>query len=223
MGGGGLLLAFGLVCAVLQSRTTGAGQVVDAAMIDGVMSMTTLVHTLIAQDRWSEPAGSNFCDGAAPYYDTYLTSDGSYLAVAPLEPQFYTVMVERLGLTLGELPDRDDPANWVALKELFAGIFLTRTRAEWTEVFDGSDACVTPVLSFSEAVVHPHNVARNAFATAFGVTQPAPAPRFEGRPGTISGPPALPGADSRAVLSDWGMSDDDIDSLVAAGAVIEAV
>jgi alpha-methylacyl-CoA racemase len=222
MGGGGLLLAFGLVCAVLESRTTGAGQVVDAAMIDGVASMTTLVHSMIAQGRWHDPPGSNFCDGGAPYYDSYQTSDGLYLAVAPIEPQFYAAMVDKLGLSLDALPDRDDPANWAGLKKLFAGIFRTRTRAEWTELFDGTDACVTPVLSFGEAVMHPHNVARKTFATAFGVTQPAPAPRFDGTPGGISSPPPLPGANSRAVLCDWGVSETDIDALVTAGVVVEA-
>ena len=222
MGGGGLLLAFGLVCAVLESRTTGAGQVVDAAMVDGVASMTTLVHSMIAQGRWHDPPGSNFCDGGAPYYDSYETSDGLYLAVAPIEPQFYAVMVDKLGLSLADLPDRDDPANWAELKELFVGIFRTRTRAEWTELFDGTDACVTPVLSFAEAVAHPHNVARKTFTTEFGVTQPSPAPRFDGSPGAISSPPPLPGANSRAVLVDWGISEGDIDALVAAGAVVES-
>jgi alpha-methylacyl-CoA racemase len=219
MGGGGLLLAFGLVCAVLESRTTGAGQVVDAAMIDGVASMTTLVHSMIAQGRWHDPPGTNFCDGGAPYYDSYETSDGLYLAVAPIEPQFYAVMVDKLGLSLDALPDRDDPANWAELKELFAGLFRTRTRAQWTELFDGTDACVTPVLSFGEAVLHPQNVARKTFTTAFGVTQPSPAPRFDGSPGAISGPPPLPGSNSRAVLADWGISETDIDALVTAGVV----
>ena len=222
MGGGGLLLAFGLVCAVLESRTTGAGQVIDAAMIDGVASMTTLVHSMIAQGRWHDPPGTNFCDGGAPYYDSYETSDGLYLAVAPIEPQFYAIMVDKLGLTLDTLPDRDDPANWAELKDLFAGIFRTRTRAEWTDLFDGTDACVTPVLSFAEAVVHPHNVARQTFTTEFGVTQPAPAPRFDGSPGAISSPPPLPGSNSRAVLVDWGVSDTDIDALLTAGVVVEA-
>ena len=222
MGGGGLLLAFGLVCAVLESRTTGAGQVIDAAMIDGVASMTTLVHSMIAQGRWHDPPGTNFCDGGAPYYDSYETSDGLYLAVAPIEPQFYAIMVDKLGLSLDALPDRDDPANWAELKDLFAGIFRTRTRAEWTDLFDGTDACVTPVLSFAEAVVHPHNVARQTFTTEFGVTQPAPAPRFDGSPGAISSPPPLPGSNSRAVLVDWGVSDTDIDALLTAGVVVEA-
>jgi alpha-methylacyl-CoA racemase len=221
MGGGGLLLAFGLVCALLETRTTGIGQVIDAAMIDGVSSMTTLIHSMIAQGRWHEPPGSNFCDGAAPYYDTYESADGRYLAVAPIESQFYAVMVDKLGLDLDTLPDRDDPANWAELKSLFAGIFRSRTRNEWAELFDGSDACVTPVLSFGEAVVHPHNVARETYASAFGVTQPAPAPRFDRNPGSISGPPPSPGANSRAVLEDWGMRDTDIDALVTAGVVME--
>jgi alpha-methylacyl-CoA racemase len=221
-GGGGLMLAFGLVCALLESSRSGVGQVVDAAMVDGVASLTTLVHALVAQGRWHDPPGTNFCDGGAPYYDSYETSDGRFVAVAPIEPQFYAIMVDGLGLSLDTLPDRDDPANWAELKSLFAGIFRSRTRAEWSDLFDGTDACVTPVLSFSEAVAHPHNVERETYTTAFGVTQPAPAPRFSGSPGSISGPPPLPGSNSLSVLSDWGMSDTDIDALLAAGVVIAA-
>ncbi|NDJ88024.1 MULTISPECIES: CaiB/BaiF CoA transferase family protein [Mycolicibacter] len=219
-GGGGLMLAFGLVCALLESRSTGVGQVVDAAMVDGVASLTTLVHAMMAQGRWREPPGTNFCDGGAPYYDSYETSDGGYVAVAPIEPQFYGIMVDKLGLALEELPDRDDPANWPELKRRFAGIFRSRTRAHWAELFDGSDACVTPVLSFTEAVAHPHNVARMTYPTAFGVRQPTPAPRFGRNPGSISGPPPLPGEHSREVLADWGFAEPDIHRLIDAGAVV---
>ncbi|WP_433461922.1 CaiB/BaiF CoA transferase family protein [Spirillospora sp. CA-128828] len=217
--GGGLMLAFGLVCGLLDSRATGQGQVVDAAMVDGVASLTTLVHSMLAQGRWTDRPGTNFCDGGAPYYDSYETSDGRYMAVAPIEPHFYAIMVERLGLRVEDLPNRDDPANWPRLKRLFAGIFRTRTRAEWTEVFDGTDACVTPVLSITEAPGHQHNEARGTYPRAFDVTQPAPAPRFGRTPGRIAGPPPLPGADSRSVLLDWGLPAPDAERLISAGIV----
>nr|BFE38964.1 CaiB/BaiF CoA-transferase family protein [Actinomadura rugatobispora] len=218
-GGGGLMLAFGLVCGLLNSRATGRGQVIDAAMVDGVASLTTLVHSMLAQGRWADRPGTNFCDGGAPYYDTYETSDGRYMAVAPLEPRFYAIMVARLGLRADDLPDRDDPANWPRLKTLFADIFRGRTRAEWTEVFDGTDACVTPVLGITEAPGHPHNAARGTYPRAFDVTQPAPAPRFSRTPGRISGPPPLPGADSRSVLLAWGFPAEEVDRLLSAGIV----
>jgi alpha-methylacyl-CoA racemase len=188
-------------------------------MVDGVASLTTLVHSMLAQGRWVDRPGTNFCDGGAPYYDSYETRDGLYMAVAPIEPRFYELMVEGLGLRIEDLPDRDDPANWPRLKRLFADIFRTRTRAEWTEVFDGTDACVTPVLSITEATVHPHNTARGTYPGAFGVTQPAPAPRFGRTPGRISGPPPLPGADSYSVLLDWGFTAREADRLVSADIV----
>jgi alpha-methylacyl-CoA racemase len=217
--GGGLMLAFGVLGALLKSRSSGHGQVIDAAMVDGVASLTTLVHSMMAQGRWTDEPSANFCDGAAPYYDSYETSDGRYMAVAPIEPRFYALMVERLGLDLDELPDRDDPANWPELKDLFAKIFRTRTRAEWTEAFDGTDACVTPVLSITEAAGHPHNVARGTYRRAFGVTQPAPAPRFDRTPARIAGPPPLPGAHSHEVLVEWGLSPSEVEALVADGVV----
>ena len=217
--GGGLMLAFGLVCGLLNSRESGRGQVIDAAMVDGVASLTTLVHSMLAQGRWADRPGTNFCDGGAPYYDSYETRDGGYVAVAPLEPRFYAIMVGKLGLRLGELPDRDDPASWPHLKRLFADVFRTRTRAEWTEIFDGTDACVTPVLSITEAVEHPHNVARGTFPSAFGVTQPAPAPRFGRTPGRIGGPPPLPGADSASILTGWGFTAAETKRLLTAGVV----
>jgi alpha-methylacyl-CoA racemase len=188
-------------------------------MVDGVASLTTLVHSMLAQGRWVDRPGANFCDGGSPYYDSYETSDGRYMAVAPIEPQFYAIMVEGLGLRAEDLPDRDDPANWPRLKRLFADIFRTRTRAEWTEVFDGTDACVTPVLSITEAPGHPHNAARGTYPRAFDVTQPAPAPRFDRTPGRIAGPPPLPGADSHSILLDWGFPSPEADRLVSGGIV----
>ena len=221
--GGGLMLAFGTVCAVLEARRSGGGQVIDSAMVDGVASLTTLVYAIAAQGRWTMDApGTNFCDGGSPYYNSYETADGRYLAVAATEHQFYALLVERLGLVLEQLPDRDDPANWPGLKKQFADVFRTRTRDEWTAVFEGTDACVTPVLTFTEAREHPHNVARGTFVEAFGVVQPAPAPRLSRTPAAIAGPPPRPGAHSREILTEWGVDAARIDALFASGAVTGA-
>jgi alpha-methylacyl-CoA racemase len=221
-GGGGLMMAFGIVCALVERQQSGRGQVIDTAMVDGVASLTTLIYSMSAQGRWVDNPGTNFCDGGAPYYDSYATADGRYVAVAPIEPQFYADLVAKLGLSLDDLPDRDDPANWPALKERFVAIFQTKTRDEWTEIFDGSDACVTPVLSFTEAGQHPHNAARQTIVEAFGVVQPAPAPRFSRTPGSVGGPPPRPGGDSVEVLADWGFSASEIEELRACGVVLEA-
>ncbi|NKY60518.1 CaiB/BaiF CoA transferase family protein [Nocardia flavorosea] len=221
-GGGGLMMAFGIVSALHEAQRSGSGQVVDAAMVDGVASLTTLIYSMTAQGRWNmDRPGTNFCDGAAPYYAVYETADGKYLAVAPIEPQFYATMIELLGLTLDELPDREDPANWAELKELLAGIFRTKPREHWTGLFDGTDACVTPVLNFAEARQHPHNAARGTFVEEFGVVQPAPAPRLGGTPAAITRPPAVPGAHSREVLLDWGLSAERVGTLIDSGVVTE--
>jgi alpha-methylacyl-CoA racemase len=218
--GGGLMVAFGIVCAVFEARRSGAGQVIDASMVDGVASLTTLVYAMAAQSRWTMDApGSNFCDGGSPYYNSYETSDGRFVAVAATEPQFYAILVERLGLAAEELPDRDDPANWPRLKDLFAEVFGSRSRDEWVAVFDGTDACVTPVLTFGEAREHPHNVGRGTFVEAFGVVQPAPAPRLSRTPASIAGPPPRPGAHSREILAEWGLDASRIQALLDSGAV----
>jgi len=221
-GGGGLMLTLGLVAGLVQSRATGKGQVIDAAMVDGVASLTTLVYSLLAEGRWTDDPGTNFCDGGAPYYNTYATADDRYLAVAPIEPGFYDGMVDLLGLDRDDLPDRDDPENWPALKERFAAIFRSRTLAEWTTLFDGTDACVTPVLSFSEAPEHPHLAARATFSNDFGVVQPAPAPRFSATPGAIAGPPPVAGDHSADILSRWGFAADEVAELVESGVVLQA-
>jgi len=219
-GGGGLMLAFGVVCGLLEARRSGTGQVIDAAMTDGVASLTTLIYSMTAQGRWVDQPGVNFCDGGSPYYDSYETSDGRYVVVAAIEPQFYAALLDKLGLSAADLPDRDDQANWPRLKKLFADIFITRSRDEWTEHFDGSDACVTPMLTFSEAPGHPHNAARGTIVEAFGVTQPAPAPRFSRTPGAIAGPPPAPGAQSAEILLAWGFPAEKVDELLAAGTVL---
>jgi alpha-methylacyl-CoA racemase len=221
-GGGGLMMAFGIVSAVLEAQRSGHGQVVDAAMVDGVASLTTLIYSMTAQGRWNlDRPGTNFCDGGSPYYNTYETADGRYVAVAPIEQPFYRVMVEKLGLSPESLPDRDDPANWPALIKIFAGIFHSETRDHWTALFDGTDACVTPVLTFAEAREHPHNVARGTIVEQFGVPQPAPAPRLSRTPAGIAGPPAVPGRESRDVLLSWGLAADRVEELVGGGTVVD--
>ncbi|MBE8517004.1 CoA transferase [Amycolatopsis sp. H6(2020)] len=216
-GGGGMVLAFGIACALLETSRSGLGQVIDAAMVDGVASLTAMLHGFLAQDRWVDEVGANFSDGGSPHYDVHETADGQFVAVAAAEPQFYAEFLERLGLDPQAVPDRDDPAQREALREIIADTLRSRTRDEWEKVFDGTDACVTPVLSLTEAPGHPHNQAREVFTTAFGVVQPAPVPRFQRTPGAIAGPPPRPGEGAVSALRDWGLADAEIAGLRAAG------
>jgi alpha-methylacyl-CoA racemase len=176
--GGGMLLAVGVLAALLERERSGRGQVVDAAMVDGSALLMAFVHGMSAIGQWGNPRGENLLDGGAPFYDTYATSDGRYMAVGALEPAFYQALLDGLGLTGAGLPDQYDTSGWPVLRARFAGVFATRTRDEWTAVFSGRDACVAPVLSPAEAPSHPHHVARRSFIEVGGVTQPAPAPRF---------------------------------------------
>ena len=216
-GGGGMMLAFGIVSALLETSRSGQGQVIDAAMVDGVASLTAMIHGFLAQGRWVDDVGVNTADGGAPYYDIYQAADGRYVVVAAVEPQFYAVLLERLGLDPQAVPDRDDPAQWEALRAVFAAVFRTRTRDEWADWCAGSDACVSPVLSLREAPGHPHNQAREVFTTAYGVVQPAPVPRFARTPGAIASAPPRPGEGGRAALLEWGLDAALIDELTEAG------
>src|SRR5688572_1165211 len=216
-GGGGMLLAFGIACALLEARRSGRGQIVDAAMIDGASLLTTMFWGMTAAERWSERRGDNVLDGAAPWYATYETKDGRSVAVGAIEPKFYAELLQRLGLDGEALPAQEDRAGWQVLRERLARCFRTRTRDEWVHEFEGSDACVAPVLTFSEAAVHPHNAARAGHANVGGVVQPAPAPRMSRTPGAVRGPPPERGGGGRAALRDWGFSDAKIDALRAQG------
>jgi alpha-methylacyl-CoA racemase len=218
-GGGGMLLAFGLLCAIHEAARSGRGQVVDAAMVDGTAVLTTMFHGLRAQGLWYDEPGTNWADSGAPYYEVFETADGEYVTVGALERPFYDELVERLGLDARELPPRGDEANWPDLKERFAAVFRTKTRDEWCAVLEGTDACFAPVLSFAEAPLHPHNVARDTFVEHCGVVQPAPAPRFGRTPPALSSPPPSPGEHTTAVLSDWGFSVDEIERLRSDGAL----
>jgi alpha-methylacyl-CoA racemase len=219
MGGGGMLLAFGVVAGLLHAARTGEGQVVDAAMVDGAALQLATLIGMRAQGRWPNPPGENPFDTGAPSYEVYECRDGGFLAVGAIEEPFWEEFLRLLDLPEGTLPSRRDPADWPRGKEVLAEVFRTRDRDEWAAIFAGSDACVSPVLSLDEAPSAPHNAARNAYVEIGGVLQPAPAPRFSRSPGGTPAPPPLVGADTDAVLIDWGFSSEDLAALRAADVV----
>jgi alpha-methylacyl-CoA racemase len=217
-GGGGMLLAFGIACGLVEARSSGKGQVIDAAMVDGASILTTIFHGMLAGKRWTEARGENLLDTGAPWYDTYETKDRRHVAIGSIEPQFYAELLQRLGLAGETLPAQHDRAGWPMLRERFAAVFRTKTRDEWVAAFEGSDACFAPVLTFSEARADAHNAARGTFVEADGIAQPAPAPRFSRTPGAIRGAPPERGQHGRAALADWGFSEEQIGELAALGA-----
>ncbi|MGW5989342.1 CaiB/BaiF CoA transferase family protein [Streptomyces anulatus] len=200
--GGSLYLVVGVLAALQHARAHGEGQVVDAAIVDGAAHLATMIHGMLAAGSWQDRRGTNLLDGGCPFYGTYATSDGGHMAVGPLEGQFYAEFIGLLGIA-DAFPDRWDLARWDELRAAVTERFLTRTRAEWTEVFDGTDACVAPVLSLTEAPHHPHLAARSTFVEHSGLTQPAPAPRFSATPVSVRSGPARPGGDTAAVAADW--------------------
>ena len=219
-GGGGMLLALGVRAALVERNASGRGQVVDAAMVDGSALLTSFIYGLRARGAWRDERGVNLLDGGAPFYDTYATADGKYLAVGALEPQFYAALLAGLGLADAGLPAQMDVAGWPVLRARFAEVFAERARDEWAAVFEGTDACVAPVLSPAEACEHPHNVARAVFADVGGVSQPAPAPRFRRTPAASPPvPPVRPGADTDAVLGALGLGQARIAELRGSGTV----
>jgi alpha-methylacyl-CoA racemase len=218
-GGGGMLLALGVVAALLEAGRSGAGQVVDAAMVDGAALLTTQFHELLAAGLWTEERGANLLDGGAPFYGVYETADGRHLAVGALEPQFWAELLRRLGLDGGDLPAQPDRDGWPLLRERLAALFRTRTREEWCELLAGTDACVAPVLGFGEAPAHPHHRARGTFVDVGGVTQPAPAPRFSRTPCDPPTPAPRPGEHTDQALADWGLPPDRIARLRATAAI----
>ncbi|GLY24706.1 CaiB/BaiF CoA-transferase family protein [Micromonospora sp. NBRC 101691] len=204
-GGGALYLVVGCLAALHVAGTTGRGQVVDAAIVDGTAHLTTMFAGLLADGAWRPERGRNLLDGGAPFYDVYATADGGHMAVGALEPRFYAELLRLLGLADADLPAQHDVAGWPVLRARFAEVFAGRTRDEWTTVFEGTDACVAPVLSLAEAQHHPHLVARATFEEHFGLRQPAVAPRLSRTPGVIGGSPPVPGADTETVLTEWGL------------------
>jgi alpha-methylacyl-CoA racemase len=215
--GGGMHLAYGVVCAILEARASGAGQVVDVAMSDGVASLFASFYGMARSGMHTEDIGTNFFDGGSPIYNVYETGDGKYVSVAPIEPQFYAVLLDKLGLDPATLPNRDDPAQWEALIEVFRGIFKTKTRAEWEALFEGTDACVAPVYRLAEAHEHPANVARGVFREVPGGGQElTPAPRLSRTPGQPGPNYAYPGSDTDEILGELGL---DAEKLRSTGAV----
>ena len=218
-GGGGMFLAFGVVCALLEAQRSGKGQVVDAAMVDGSATLMALTFGLLAQGSWRDERGVNVLDTGAPWYDSYATKDGKWLAVGAIEKRFYEAFVQRLGLDPRELPKQHDRSGWPELRRRFADAIAARTRDEWERVFTGSDACVAPVLALAEVAHHPHNAARGTFVERDGVLQPAPAPRFSRTVPEMGAPPRPAGADTDAVLTDFGFSEAEVAELKDAGVV----
>jgi alpha-methylacyl-CoA racemase len=218
-GGGALLLAWGMLAALWEARSSGQGQVVDAAMTDGAALLMAMMYGVKAGGLWSNERGANLLDGGAPFYGTYACADGKYLAVGPIEPQFYRLFLEKAGIIDPELVNQYDLTAWSYQREKLAAILRTRTRDEWCALLEGSDACVTPVLDLEEAPQHPHNRARRTFVVVDDVLQPAPAPRLSRTPGEIRNPPPQTGQDTQAVLCEWGFMQEEIDALLAAGAI----
>jgi alpha-methylacyl-CoA racemase len=218
-GGGGMLLAIGVLAALVERQRSGLGQVVDAAMVDGSALLTSFIYGLRARGGWRDERGVNLLDGGAPFYDTYAAADGKFVAVGALEPQFYAALLAGLGLADADLPGQMDVSGWPVLRQRFAAVFAQRTRDEWAAVFAGTDACVAPVLSQSEVAGHPHNAARRVFAETGGVTQPQPAPRFARTTPDRPSPPVRPGADTDAVLAGLGLGKAEIAGLRDSGVV----
>jgi len=218
-GGGGMLIAFGVLAALLEAKVSGSGQVVDAAMTDGSASLMTMTYSFLAAGLAEERRGANLLDTGAHFYEVYETSDGRFVAVGAIEPRFYAALLEGLGLDAATLPPQMDRTQWPEMKRRFAELFAARTRDEWAVRFEGTEACVAPVLSPLEAPSHPHNAARGTFVEVAGVVQPGPAPRFSRTPSAVGSPPEQPGRSTDAALGRWGVSADRITALRAEGAL----
>ena len=219
LGGGALYLAFGVVCGLIEALQSGRGQVIDAAMIDGANSLMTGIYGYLQAGRWSNDRGSNFLDGSAPFYGTYETRDGKFVAIAAIETPAYSELLARLGIDPVSMPPQRDPAGWLEIRQKFSTKFRTRTRTEWCEEFHESGACFAPVLDLNEAPEHSHNKLRNAFLDVGGQRQPAPAPRLSLTPASVYRPSPVQGQDSRTVLKSWGVETPLIEQLLASGAV----
>lgn len=215
-GGGTMFLVFGILAALYERQRSGRGQVVDAAMVDGVPAMMGLLHGMRAKGLWRDAREDNLLDGGAPFYRCYACADGKFLSVGPLEPAFFAQMLERAGLPASDSARQMDRAEWPAMHAAYEAAFRQRTRDEWMVLFDGSDACVGPVLDWEEAPHHPHNVARGVFTEVAGVWQAAPAPRLDRSPARTPQAPTAPGADGEAVLRECGYADEELAALKAA-------
>ncbi len=212
-GGGGVYLAFGVVCGLLEASKSGKGQVVDAAMIDGAASLMTMFYGLRAMGVWTDKRGENLLDSGAHFYDVYETADGLYLSVGAIEGKFYIELLRLTGLEGRALPGQMDRAKWPEMRETLRAVFKKKTREEWCAILEGTDACFAPVLSMEEAPRHPHNQARGTFVEIDGVIQPGPAPRFSRTKAGIQGPPPSPGEHTNTVLRQWGFSSEEVQKL----------
>lgn len=221
-GGGGLMLAYGMVCALLEARSSGQGQVVDAAMVDGAATLMASTYAAHQVGFWSDERGTNVLDSGAHFYEVYETADGRYISIAPVEPQFYAALLATLGDEVQGLEQQWDVASWPAFKERLAAVFRRRTRDEWDAFFADADICYAPVLSLAEVRKHPHHRARGTYLDDGDTWQPAPAPRFSRTPGEIRRPPAEIGAHSREILTEFGFSAAQVDALLDSGAVKQA-
>ena len=219
MGGGGMYLAYGIVCALLSAQRTGVGQVVDAAMVDGAASLMAFFYGMLHTGFSTPNRGENMLDTGAHFYDVYECSDGEYISLGSIEPQFYAEMVEKLGLDPEDFADQHDRSRWPELKEKVAAVVATRTRDEWDVVLEGTDVCYAPVLAVSEAAEHPHNVARGTFVDIGGIVQPGPAPRLSATPGEVRRPPPHEGQHTDELLAEVGLGDDEVAALRESGAV----
>jgi len=218
-GGGGLMLAFGMACALVERQRSGKGQVVDAAMVDGAAILMTMFHGFRQGGLWKDERGTNMLDTGAWFYDVYECKDGKYVSIGSIEPQFCKQLLELTGLADQDMPHQMDMARWPETKERLKEVFLRKTRDEWCAIMEGTDVCFAPVLSMSEAPAHPHLRARETFVEKDGFVQPAPAPRFSRTAPGIQGPPAVPGQHTDAALADWGVGADAIAKLRGSGAI----
>jgi len=218
-GGGAMFLAFGIACALFEARSSGRGQVVDAAMVDGVSALLTLVHGMRAAGEWSNDRGSNRLDSGTPWYDVYETLDGNWISIGANELRFYKILLERLGLDEADLPDREDRSGWPVLRSRFSDAFRQRSRDEWCRLLEGTDVCFAPVLNLDEAQHHPHLKERGTFVEVEGLMQPAPAPRFSRTQARIQRGAAAPGEHTTEALQDWGFNTVEIEDLRACGAI----
>jgi alpha-methylacyl-CoA racemase len=216
-----MFLVVGILAALLERATSGEGQVVDAAMVDGASSLVSMVFGMLNSGLWTDRRAANLLDGGAPFYDTYACADGRHVAVGAIEPQFWAALLEGLGLT-GELTGAQmDRAQWPEHRRRIAAVLATRTRDEWAAVFEGTDACLSPVLELAEAPRHPHLAARGTFVEGPGGPAPAPAPRFSRTPGAVRGAPRAAGADTREALQAWGLDAGEVAALERSGAVVQ--
>ena len=218
-GGGGMFLAFGVVCALLETSRSGKGQVVDAAMVDGSAVLMTMMHAFRNMGFWSDERGTNLIDTGAPFFDTYETKDEKFISIGSLEPQFYRLLMEKTELGTLDLPSQMDRSQWEATRPIYARVFKQKTRDEWCALLEGSDVCFAPVLTMTESMQHPHMVARESYVDIGGIKQPAPAPRFSRTPASVPTPPEFPGQRTDAALTKWGFSDADLIQLRATGAI----